>query len=286
MEHELWLQLYAIAIRLDNIWTTGFYRASEIVAVYLWAVIHDRPTCWACHRCNWHGCEPCVLPSQSTMSRRLRSGAVVELLLKIEQELGGDPRQWWVQRMDSKPLPVGPHSKDRDAKYGRAAKGFARGYKLHVIWGDGPLPSAWCIEPMNTGDSVAAQKLVEQLSGEGYLIGDRQYDSSNPLHLAASPQHQVVAAQKRPGQALGHRPHAPSRLHALEMLKRPFGQMLLRYRTQIEREFGNLTSFGAGLGPLPSWVRRPHRISRWVQAKLMINAIRQKLMPLPTTATA
>ena len=116
MEHELWLQLYAIAVRLDNIWTKGFYRASEIVVVYLWAVIHDRPTCWACHRCNWHGCEPCLLPSQSTMSCRLRSGAVVELLLKIEQELGGDPRQWWVQRTDSKPLPVGPHSKDRDAK--------------------------------------------------------------------------------------------------------------------------------------------------------------------------
>ena len=138
---------------------------------------------------------------------------------------------------------------------------------------------------MNTGDSVTARKLVEQLSGEGYLVGDRQYDS-NPLHRAASPQHQVVAAQQRPGQALGHRPHAPSRLHALEMLKRPFGQMLLRYRTQIEREFGNLTSFGAGLGPLPSWVRKSHRVSRWVQAKLMINAIRQKLTPLPKTATA
>ena len=285
MERELWLQLYAIAVRLDNVWTSGFYRASEIVAVYLWAVIHDRPTCWACQRRNWHGWGPRVLPSQSTMSRRLRSGSVQELLLKIEQELGGDPRQWWVQRMDSKPLPVGPHSKDRDAKSGRAGKGFARGYKLHVIWGDGPIPSAWRIEPMNTGDSVAARKLVQQLSGEGYLVGDRQYDS-NPLHRAASPHHQVVAAQQRPGQGLGHRPHAPSRLHALEMLERPFGQALLQYRTQIERDFGNLTSFGGGLGPLPSWVRRPHRVIRWIQAKLMINVFRDKLGPFTVTATA
>jgi hypothetical protein len=175
--------------------------------------------------------------------------------------------------MDSKPLPVGSHSKDPDARYGRAAKGFARGYKLHTIWGGGPLPSAWCIRPMNVGDSTAARGVVKGLAGEGYLVGDSQYDS-NPLYQAAAPGHQVVAPQKRPGKGLGHRPHHPARLRSLELLTKPFGEALLRSRKQIERDFGCLTNFGAGLSPLPNWVRRTHRVELWVQAKLLINAIR------------
>lgn len=274
MERELWLQLYDLVVKLDTLWTNGFYRASEIVVVFLWAVVHDRPTSWACDERNWQGQLPDRLPPQCTMSRRLRSKAVLQLLKKVEATLGGDLQQWWVQRIDSKPLPVGPHTKDPEAKYGRAAKSFARGYKLHAIWGAGLLPSAWQIEPMNMGDSVAARKLVEDLPGEGYIVGDCQYDS-NPLHRVASPDHQVVAEQQRPGKALGHRRHEPSRLHTLEMLARPFGKALLEYRNQIEREFGTLTNFSAGLSPLPSWVRRIHRVTLWVQAKLLINAARQ-----------
>ena len=278
MERELWQQLYHLVFRLDNFWTNGWYRAGEIVVVFLWAVIHDRPTSWACEARNWPEGVPGPLRPQCTMSRCLRSRDVRQLLAKVEAALGGDPCQWWIQRMDSKPLPVGPHSKDVDAKYGRAAAGFARGYKLHVIWGGGPLPSAWRVEPMNTGDSTAARRLVAELPGSGYLVGDGQYDS-NPLHHAASPRHQVVAPQQRPGQDLGHRRHEPSRIHALELLTRPFGKALLHYRDDIERLFGALTNFAAGLSPLPSWVRRPHRVHQWVQAKLLINAIRQLTPP-------
>jgi hypothetical protein len=284
MERELWIQLYCVVVRLDNLWTNGWYRAWEIVVVYLWANIHDRPTSWACQARNWPVDLVRPLPPQCTMSRRLRSRGVQQLLKSVEAELGGDPRRWWVQRMDSKPLPIGPHSKDPDARYGRAAKNFARGYKLHVIWGDGPLPSAWRIEPMNTGDSTAARRLVPELAGEGYLVGDSQYDS-NPLHRAASPRYQVVAPQQHPGRALGHRRHEPSRLHALELLTRPLGKALLRYRGDVERLFGSLTNFAAGLSPLPSWVRRPHRVRLWVQAKLLINAIRQSASQ-PLTAPA
>ena len=132
MERELWNQLYCVVVRLDNLWTNGWYRAWEIVVVYLWANIHDRPTSWACQARNWPA--DLVRPPQCTMSRRLRSRSVQQLLKNVEAELGGDPRPWWVQRMDSKPLPIGPHSKDPDARYGRAGKNFARGYKLHVIW--------------------------------------------------------------------------------------------------------------------------------------------------------
>ena len=273
MERELWKQLYLIVVRVDTGWTNGFFRASEIVVVFLWAVVHDRPTSWACDRRNWDSDAPAVLPSQSTMSRRLRTAAIRKLLDDVEAALGGSPRCWWLQWMDSKPLSVGSYSKDPDARYGRAAKGFARGYKLHTYWGGGPLPSIWCIEAMNVGDSVAAKKLARHLPGQGYLVGDSQYDS-NPLYAATAPDFQVVAPQKRPGKALGHRRHHPARLRSLELLSKPFGQALLRGRKQIEREFGCLTSFSAGLSPLPSWVRRIHRVRLWVQAKLLINALR------------
>lgn len=273
MERELWKQLYCVVVRLDNGWTNGFYRASEIVVVFLWAVIHDRPTSWACDRRNWGSDPPAALPSQSTMSRRLRTAPIRKLLDDVEAALGGSVRHWWLQWMDSKPLTVGSYSKDPDARYGRAAKGFARGYKLHTYWGRGPLPSIWCIEPMNVGDSVAARKLARYLPGEGYLVGDSQYDS-NPLYAVAAPDHQVVAPQKRPGKGLGHRRHHPARLRSLELLTKPFGQALLRARKQIERDFGCLTNFGAGLSPLPNWVRRIHRVHLWVQAKLLINALR------------
>jgi hypothetical protein len=284
MERELWNQLYVLVVAFDNQWTKGLYRHAEILVVYLWAVIHDRPTSWACDPRNWGAAPPSRLPSQSTMSRRLRNRGVEQLLARVEAELGGDPRQWWVQRIDSKPLPIGPYSKDTDAKCGRAGKGFARGYKLHAVWGGGVLPSVWRIEPMNTHDSTAGKKLLPDLPGEGYVVGDGQYDS-NPLHKVAAPRHQIVAPQRR-GKGLGCRRHEPSRLHCVEMTKREFGKALLRFRVQIERCFGNLTSFAAGLGPLPSWVRRLYRVKLWVQAKLLINALRQSNGTNPRLAPA
>ena len=276
MERELWDELYRILVSLDKFFWRGWYRNFEILAVFFWAVVHDRPVVWACQRRNWDR-PPRRLPSQSTMSRRLRSAGVQQLLKALEDHLGGSVLQW-VQRIDSKPLPVGSHSKDRHAKLGRAGRGFARGYKLHAIWGSGPLPAAWSIVPMNTGDAPAARELIAKLpKGSGYLVGDKQYDS-NPLHAeAAAAGFQVVAPQKRAGQKLGHRPHHPARLRALELVRCPFGQALLRYRDEIERIFGTLTCTAAGLGPLPAWVRRPHRVHQWVQAKLILYATHSRL---------
>jgi len=273
MERELWEQLYLLVVRLDKGWSNAIYRDCEVLAVYLWAVVHDRPTSWACDHRNWRGPPP-RLPSQSTMSRRLRRLRLQDLLSAVEAELGGDPQRWWVQRIDGKPLPVGTHTKDRSAKLGPAGHGFAKGYKLHAIWGGGPLPSVWQVEPMNAGEASVARELVNRLPGEGYIVGDKQYDS-NALHEVARRRgFQLIAPQQREGKALGHRRHSQSRLRSLELLRKPFGKALFHDRDQIERDYGGLTSFAAGLAPLPSWVRRPHRVRLWVQIKLLINAIR------------
>lgn len=76
MEHQLWSLLEQHLARLAspfNPYCT--YQDKEIVRVF-WAVLHDRPTCWACRHANWplHTCKR-PLPSPSQMSRRLRSPA-------------------------------------------------------------------------------------------------------------------------------------------------------------------------------------------------------------------
>ena len=85
-----------------------------------------------------------------------------------------------------------------------------------------------------------------------------------------------MAPPKKRDRGLGHRHHRPERVHALEMLRRPFGQALSGCRAAIERSFGHLTAFGGGLGPRPSWVRRLWRVRLWVQAKLAIKSARIK----------
>jgi hypothetical protein len=45
----------------------------------------------------------------------------------------------------------------------------------------------------------------------------------------------------------------------------------------IERDFSQLVCFGAGLGALPTWVRRIWRVRHWVMNKLLINAARIRI---------
>ena len=81
MERELWKSLYQLACKLDNSWKQGRhlrYDAAAIVGVYLWAVLHDRPTSWACDAKNWAGVTPPdPLPSQpSVLVSVLRPGVL------------------------------------------------------------------------------------------------------------------------------------------------------------------------------------------------------------------
>ena len=86
MERERWLELYRVAQDLGRFYQQGVrYSVATIVSVYLWAVVHDRPVSWACRRENWdEGLWRGRLPSQSSMSRRLQSGPVQELLARTE----------------------------------------------------------------------------------------------------------------------------------------------------------------------------------------------------------
>ena len=279
MERELWLALYLLARGLDKRWGSWKYSTAEIVAVYFWAVVHDRPTSWAARAEEWPAdlrLDP--LPPQSTLSRRLKQADAVELLTAVEQQLLvliGLGRQW-IHIIDGKALAVSPISQDPEATWGRGAKGKQKGYKLHAVWNGGPLFTTWSLAPMNVSEKTVARQLFESLPGGGYLLGDTQYDANGLFDAAAQAGFQLVTKKtpSRGRNGLGHRRQSPSRLRSIELLATPFGRQLYRERGAIERQFGVLVSTGGILSPLPAWVRRFHRVRHWVQAKFILNGLR------------
>lgn len=274
MEQELWKLLYTLARKLDKSRRLGVYRACDIAGVCIWAAIHDRPIVWATQEINWPPGIHFFLPSQSTMSRRMQRLATQELMNQMEKAYLVILMlvERWIKIVDAKPLPVGGHSKDPDAHWGHGVRGYAKGYKLFAIYGAGPLPLTWRMAPMNAGETTVAQDMLPDLQGGGYLLGDKRYDSNALYAAARQNNHQLVAPRQRPGTGLGHRPHDPDRLRAMELLQTSFGKALIEERNHIEQDFAHLTNFGGGLAPLPNWVRREHRVRLWVQAKILIYA--------------
>lgn len=286
MERELWKALYCLAVRLDKRWGRWRYSTADVVAVYFWAVIHDRPTSWAADPRQWpHDLRPGWLPSQSTLSRRLRKPQTVELMTAAEQCLLAlvIVSRCWVRVMDGKALAISAVSRDPDAGYGRGAGAWQKGYKFHAVWGEGPMPETWDLAPMNTSEKHMAQGLIEGLSGGGYLLADMQYDANYLYDIAAEAGCQLVA-KKTPGRTrggLGHRRHSPGRLRSIELLQTPFGHELYKRRQAIECRFGTLVCTAGVLGPLPAWVRRFHRVRHWVQAKLILAGLKWLRLQYP-----
>ena len=208
------------------------------------------------------------------MSRRLQTTEVQRLLDAMEQTMArAQDRGGWVLAVDGKPLIVGTHSKDPDAQWGHVRRGWAKGYKFHAVYSNGCMPLSWEVNTLNVAESDVAARMIPTLKGGGgYILGDSAYDS-NPLHdISLAAGYHLVAQRKRPKAGLGHRRHSPGRLRSIDLLRREFGKALYSLREDVERQFGWLTNHGAGLAPLPNWVRRLHRVHLWVQAKLLIHA--------------
>lgn len=280
MEREHWRILSNLITAVDRRFPKGNYTHStgRIARVYLWAVLNDRPVYWACRRENWRGVRPPIaLPDQSRMSRRLQRRETWDFLLKVFARLNPCKHAELVKMIDGKPLPVSRHSQDPDATFGRGAGGLDKGFKLHAIYGGSGRILAWQVHPMNVDERKVAMELVKELTDEGYLLADANYDA-NALYVA-SHQHgqQLLAARARgPGHGIGHRPTSPQRLRGIALLENPseFGRSLYKWRRQIETRFGNLCSFGGGLTCLPPWVRTLARVRLFVLAKLLIRAAR------------
>lgn len=290
MERDNWRVIVAALRRLPRRSSRGQrYSNREILAVLMWAVLHDRAIDWACRRSSW----PVQawrrrLPDQSTMSRRLRHPSVLadlEALLRLLQ--GTDDSGSPFVLTDGKPLAVSIFSQDTDAKVGWGAGKHERGYKLHVLASNARRLCVHEVLPMNTPEALATAMLLERadarglLRGKTVLLADASYDT-NPLHAAAARVGLLMLAPRRlPHKGLAaNRAHDIGRVISMTVLEGgpEFAAWQKRARAPVEHYFAGLVT-GAGLHALPPWVRTLTRVRVWVAAKIALNASRLTLVP-------
>lgn len=287
MERELFALLMAVLDQFPEArrrLPKAQYTHRQVLAVWLWATLHDRPISWAVQRRNWPWHDRTrPLPSGSTVSRRLRDPQVVALIerwvMSANRDAAGPSGPLL---MDGKPLPVAGHSRDRDAGVGRTTRAMGRGYKLHAIV---DLPGnlhAFRVEPLQVSEQAAAHLMLDALASSSgrtppwrVLLADGNYDS-NKLHDHAAACRLRLRTPRRYRHALGlgHQRHSPHRLASLrEIAERP--EVLLP-RRRIEGIFGTMGNVVGGLSPLPNHVRGLRRVRRWVSAKLLIDAAHRR----------
>ena len=288
MERELWLTLYRWILHHANLDPRRrgpkgvWYTDALVAAVWLWAVLHDRAVCWATQRCNWpDDLLHFELPSQSTMSRRLNNASFKQFLAELHQTLNRTrfgAQQTLVKVMDSKPLPVGAYSAAKDARWGQGSRCQQRGYKLHGLYGAGPLPIAFEVTPMNASEQRVARRLLRQLDGvQGYVLADSVYEVNTLYAIASMYGHQLLSPRKCPGKNVAADARHPSRLRSIDLLEGPFpafGRALYGRRTEVERRFSLLCSGPGGFLCLPPFVRWLPNVNRWMSGKLLIAAAR------------
>lgn len=285
MQTRRWAGVYRLVAETAAHGPRGGRRFADrvIVLVLLWAAFEHRPISWAVQRRNWplwmQRLLP-VLPSSTTMSRRLRSASVRAFLDRLLNHAQGWSRPCLVRAIDGTALEVRCHSKDRQAGYGFGCGHKAKGYKLHLLLESSGAVVDWLIAPMNVNEQVMAQRMLLRTPEMAYLVADGAYDSNTLHRLVTARGGQLVTPRRAMARGLGHKRHAPGRLRAIAMLEgpSPFGRDLLRSRSIIERFFGNADSHSEALGDLPSWVRTHRRVRTWVHAKLIINAARIGLL--------
>jgi len=276
MSSQIWRVLYPIIVQearaMDRPRRKTCFSDQLIVGMFFWMVLHDRTQEWACHRSSYHAVfRPRVLPSPSQFSRRLRSPRCLELLKRVERAAAPCSTSPCCY-LDARPLAVGTCSKDPDAKPGRVYGGFARGYRVHSLLDEKETVIAWKLEPMNVAEVTVAPELLRQAPAGSSVLADSNYDRA-PLYEIAAEHGATLLAKPRVNAGKGHRPQSAARLASIAQWQAD-PQTYASRRTHVERAQAHQSSFAGGLQPLPAWVRRLHRVKRWVAAKLVINHVR------------
>jgi hypothetical protein len=285
MELQLWNTIVQLMKRFCKRKPSMYFQFCDldILKVWFWSVIHDRPITWAVEPRNWPiHLRIKSLPSSTTMSRRLRSRSIRMILAELERYIIAPKNDSMYWMIDGKPLSIGGCSKDRQAGFGRAAGCKAKGYKIHALVGRSGEIAEWRLAPMNKDERVMARRIMKTTSVVGYVTADSNYDS-NKLHQTCDTRGNLqLVCRRRYGTSCGtgHRKQTEGRMRSKEILEDPFnefGRDLLKQRDSIERKFASITNWGGGLTHLPPWVRTFKRVHRWVQAKLMFSALKVKL---------
>ncbi len=252
----------------------GIYTNHAVLAVALWAALHDRPISWAVCRENWPVYDRIrPLPSSATMSRRLRDPIIAEIMNRLLASMRVRGKGERTLIIDGRALQIARHSADTDAAFGRAAGGMGKGYKLHAIVDLLGNCRGFRVEPLNISEQAVACDLIKEIGVDDadVLLADGNYDANVLYELAGERGVQLFAARRyRHARSLGHRQHSEHRRRALKLMEAD--PSLLDQRRVIESCFGIQGNTIGGLGPLPNHIRRLARVRRWVTLKLAIDA--------------
>jgi hypothetical protein len=260
-----------------------------VVAMYLWAVWHDRNLEWACDPDHYgplfrprRACKGGELPSASQFRRRVRSAAVRAILADVHRQLLGCGVASETGYFDGKPLTVSPVSKDPDARRGHVTGGWAKGYKLHAYVNEHRRIVVWSVTPLNTDEKAVALELADYLPpdplGLTLDLADSNYDSA-PLHKKLDAKGRRLMAPLRAQQRVGPDGHHPATLRQMGPARRDLVAAwhdhpdlcahVLHDRNNVEGVFSVLT-VACGLGHLPAFARRLDRVRRYAGAKIIL----------------
>lgn len=250
------------------------YADAIIVQVALWAALHNRSILWATKPEHWPGdLRPRAgLPSQSRMSRRLRTTGVLTLIDRLEQRMRQALPRSDVQLVDGRPLVVGGFSKDRQAQRGYAAGQWQKGYKLHLACNQRGVVNAWHVTKMRHDEPKAAALMLEHMPPGGWILADAMYDRNTLYEQAATRGSRWIALPRNSkAKGLSHQWHHPDRRAAWPYVRTEAGRGLVKkHQIRIEQVNAWQGQPTIGLGPLPHHVRRLHRVRMWVALKLII----------------
>lgn len=261
---------------------TPTYSDRLIVKMYFWVVEHDRPLFWACDRANYNSLmRPTDLPSVSQFCKRLKTERIEAMIQRVFERLAARNEPAEMAFIDGKALPISESSKDPDARTGRGNGRFSLGYKLHALADSDCRIRAFCVRPMNEGEPpIARERLVKYIPPEALVMADGNYDGKALYTAVVEQGASLLTPQKKNRRTeAAYRNTCPARRAVMELWREQPEAMWELYgrRAQIERVFSALSCCGGGLGPLPAWVRRLERVTRWVTAKIALYNARVSL---------
>src|SRR5581483_397134 len=111
MDGELWASLYSWIQLVDKEHLQDprkGHRDAAVVAAYEFAVLHDRPVCWACDERHWAGVPQGQRPFRAELAEAMDSSLCIAAVLMLGL-------------IDGKALAIPRHSTDPDADFGRGA---------------------------------------------------------------------------------------------------------------------------------------------------------------------
>ena len=278
MDRTIWKRICA-AIRsadrrIPRAGRRPIFTDQQILKMLIWAGGHDRPLSWACDRSHYSTVyRPARLPSISQFCRRVKTARIAAMLQAVHAHLTRTDQPTALAFIDGKALTLSDYTHDPEARTGRAATGFAKGYKLHALATQDGRVTAFTVTPLNAGEPTEARTLAQAIVPNTLVLADSNYDSCGLYQTVADRGAQLLTPLKG-------RSRQPKRLRQMPAARRwaidrwdhapAWCVRTLHRRDAIERIFGALVSFGGGLHGLPPWVRGLDRVTRWVSVKLVI----------------